>query len=96
MSSLKALKWQNSCGEWFKPLESVKGWKKCKQCKMFPRVWIFDNGIYAKCHCFDLYESGVQSESIMSVYRRTGNTAEYSRDNLRLAWNDYVINGNKK
>lgn len=96
MNKLKELKWSMSCGEWFEPLKSVKGWKKCKQCGMFPRVWIFDNGSYAKCHCFDLYDGGVQSESINSIYKRTGSASEYSRDNLRSAWNDFVCANNKK
>jgi hypothetical protein len=84
-------RWKYSVIDAFTPLESVKGWKKCKKCKEFPRVWIFDNGSYAKCCCGEKYgPPQATSESISEVLRRTGGVAEYSRDNLRLAWNTRV------
>lgn len=87
-------RWEHAVIDAYKPLESVKGWKKCIACKEFPRVWIFDNGRYAKCCCGDKYsQDGAQAESIMSVYKRTGKTAEYDPDELRVAWNLYVTTG---
>lgn len=83
--------------DFYEPLESVKGWKKCKFCGEFPRIWIFDNGSYARCLCGypERYtaEHEARSESILSVLKRTGSVREYTRDNLRLAWNKWVETG---
>ena len=43
--------WKSSMIDSYSPLKSVKGWKKCKTCGEFPRVWAFDNGKFAKCCC---------------------------------------------
>ncbi len=87
-------RWKFAVGDFYKPLESVKGWKICKGCKEFPRVWIFDNGSHAKCCCGDRYDAApARSESILSVLNRTGGLAEYSRDSLREAWNTFVVTG---
>lgn len=90
----KNWKWQYAAINAYHPLISVKGWKKCKKCKEFPRIWVFDNGCYAKCCCSYTYDPApVQSESINSVYKRMGNTENYSRDNLKTAWNKFVTTG---
>lgn len=87
-------RWEHAVGDWYKPLESVKGWKLCKECNEFPRVWIFDNGSHAKCCCGHKYDAApARSESILSVLKRTGGIAEYSRDSLREAWNDFIVTG---
>lgn len=74
---------------------NIDNWLDCPKCGQKPWVWIFDNGSHAKCCCNHKYDSSVvSSESIGDVYRRTGSTIEYSRDNLMKAWNEYVLNTN--
>lgn len=74
---------------------NIDNWLNCPKCNQKPWVWIFDNGSYAKCCCRHKYDgANVSSESIGDVYRRTGSTIEYSRDNLMKAWNEYVLNTN--
>lgn len=84
--------WSFKAGDWY---EKVEGdWKDCGRCLVQPRVWRFDNGLYATCLCYDLYdEKPVRCESVLSVYNRTGLTAEYCPDNLRLTWNLFAEDG---
>lgn len=78
----------------YEKLEDTDGWLVCKVCGVHPRAWMFNNGSHATCLCFRMYDyHPARSESILSVYKRTGLTAEYNRDNLRLAWNKYVETG---
>lgn len=92
--TLTTFKWSQACCDAYQPLVSVKGWKRCKKCNEFPRVWEFDNGLHAKCCCGTLYgPSQARAESILSVYKRTYATQEYSRDSLRTAWNRFVETG---
>lgn len=76
-------------------IEDSEGWLTCRNCGVYPRTWTFNNGSWATCLCFKKYDiHPVRSESIMSVHKRcNGNVSEYSRDNLRLAWNKYVETG---
>lgn len=70
---------------------NAKDWSACPCCKLKPKVWIFDNGRSTACGCWNSrYEIfSVKAESIMSVYKRTGMTAEYDADALRINWNEY-------
>lgn len=78
----------------YERLVDPEGWSKCSTCGVHPRIWTFNNGSWATCLCFKKYDNHpVRTESVLSVYKRTGLTAEYSRDNLRLAWNKYVDTG---
>jgi len=72
-------------------IKNVENWSFCPCCKLKPRVWIFDNGRSTACGCWNSrYEIfSVKAESIMSVYKRTGMTAEYDADRLRINWNEY-------
>lgn len=75
-------------------VENPDEWLTCKGCGVKPRVWRFNNGSHATCLCFEKYDAHpARSESVMSVFKRTGLTAEYKPDNLRLAWNRYVETG---
>lgn len=85
-------------GNWYDkvPVESEEGkyWYHCKKCGFQPRTWIFNNGSYARCLCYTKYDKcPARSESIMSVYGRTGLTAEYNRDNLLTSWNMFALTG---
>lgn len=96
------LRWRNGCIDAYQPIEEVgasrfKGeFDKCPTCDRQPRLWIFDNGVYAKCLCGEIYGPPMAcSESIMSVYTRGDDTsiAEYRSDDIRVAWNKYVETG---
>jgi len=83
-------RWALHVGNWYLTPEDGQNWSICPTCGQVPRVWVFNHGSQAKCCCFDLYSSGIISESVMAVITRTGSAKEYSRDNLRIAWNDYI------
>lgn len=86
--------WSLKAGEWFEPVNPEHTWLECGRCGVLPRQWRFDNGLYATCLCYDTYdEKPVRSESVMSVYTRTGGGAEYEPDNLRLTWNLFANDG---
>ena len=86
--------WQYSVIDAYERLEDTDGWLRCGKCGRHPRVWRFDNGQHAKCLCFGLYDAApARAESIMSVYKRTGLTVDYRRDNLKDAWNKWVETG---
>lgn len=66
----------------------------CKACDEYPKVWAFDNGLFARCKCRYRYDAApAQAESIISVLKRTGSTTEYSEGNLQTAWNKFVETG---
>lgn len=79
------------CIDSYEDVDDEKHWEKCPCCNLKPKVWEFDNGRQTACGCwesrYDIFS--VKAESIMSVYRRTGFTAEYITDQLRLNWNEY-------
>jgi len=73
-------------------------WHECPFCGQTPKVWSFDNGRETCCGCllveFNRYHHfAISAESIMSVYKRTGRTAEYDSDALRKNWNHWVETG---
>lgn len=85
--------WSFRAGDWYEKVEG-DDWFECDICCVKPRIWCFNNGSFAKCLCYDMYdECPVRTESILSVYKRTGLTAEYKRDNLRLTWNLFAKDG---
>ena len=71
-------------------------WKECPKCSLKPKVWLFNNGCSTACGCgenkYDHFS--VRIESILSVYKRTGKTAEYKgEDGLKEKWNHYCNTG---
>ncbi len=96
--SYKNPAWATSVIDAYKSMTSVKGWKKCKGCGEFPRLWIFDNGRFAKCCCSGKYEGGeARAESIISYIKRNDmSCADYPQDALRIAWNRYVETGERQ
>jgi hypothetical protein len=67
-------------------------WANCPRCSLRPRVWVFDNGRFTACGCWNNTYDGfeITAESIGDVWRRTRRTAEYDADALRVAWNTYA------
>ena len=70
----------------YKPLESTEGWLKCHVCGEYPKVWIFDNGNFAKCRCMGQYEK-VFTTSIIECYFRQNKSYDGYKHLLRDAWN---------
>ncbi len=70
-------------------------WTPCPRCNLPPKVWLFDNGRHTGCGCREntYRHFAVRAESIMSCYRRTGNTVEYDSGALRVAWESYCTTG---
>lgn len=86
--------WSYKAGDWYKNVNPDKEWLECTSCGVLPRLWEFNNGSYAKCLCYGRYDTPpVRNESVLSVYSRTGLTAEYCSDNLRLTWNLFAKDG---
>lgn len=86
--------WSFRVGDWYDKVKPTQVWLECARCGVIPRCWRFDNGMYATCLCYDMYDDKpVRCESIMSVYTRTGSTEEYEPDNLRLTWNLFAKDG---
>ncbi len=78
----------------YEPLKDSEGWKECPMCGSLPRVWIFDNGRFAKCRCAEKYGPAMaRAESIMSYHRRRGDTIGHDSFGLRTAWNEWVDTG---
>lgn len=73
----------------FKPDE----WLECPHCKEKPRLWIFDNGEYAKCKCQDTYDKAAASGiSIWDYHKKhNGDMTEWNHDDLRDNWNAFVL-----
>ena len=75
--------------------ETDKTWDECPNCGLRPMQWCYDNGRSTGCGCgnnkYDHFS--IYAESIMSVYRRTGSTAEYDLDELRKNWNHWCRTG---
>jgi hypothetical protein len=79
------------CIDAYEDVSEDEHWMKCPCCNFKPKVWRFNNGLSTACGCGgSMYNHfAVVAESILSVYSRTGCTAEYSRDTLRKNWNEY-------
>ena len=65
-------------------------WLKCRVCGSKPRIWLFNNGRYAKCKCFGKYEPGVKAECLQSVYNNEGELTESEHSHLYMYWNYFV------
>ena len=92
--------WDVACIDAYKPIPYHKGWKKCPKCGEIPRLWIFDNGAFARCRCLMKYDPDpVRAESIMS-YAKRHNGSIYGRvptqEMLRMKWNAWVSHGVKQ
>jgi len=75
--------------------DDVDEWLSCPKCNMKPLVWVFNNGRSTGCGCGEsMYNHfSIHAESINSIYKRTGKTAEYSCDDLKNNWNQWVKTG---
>ena len=66
------------CIDAYEDPDNIEMWKKCPECSLKPKIWTFNNGMSTACGCGeDKYRHlSIRSESVMSVYKRTGMTAE--------------------
>ncbi|MEE9382820.1 MAG: hypothetical protein V3V08_05340 [Nannocystaceae bacterium] len=77
------------------PPQGEGEWLPCAKCGLLPLVWEFNNGLSTACGCANsrYAHRSIHAESVMSVYKRTGCTAEYDSDALRENWNHWVRTG---
>lgn len=85
--------WAAACIDDYKPLDNTDKWDRCPNCYEYPRVWVFDNGNYAKCRCSYKYEEPqATAESITSACYKRGISYEEYQEYLRKEWNAYCFN----
>jgi hypothetical protein len=85
--------WAAACIDDYKPLDNTDKWDRCPNCSEYPRVWVFDNGNYAKCRCSYKYEEPqATAESITSACYKRGIPYEEYQEYLRKEWNEYCFN----
>ena len=79
----------------YKYPEDKDEWLVCPHCNCHPMVWLFNNGRSAACACHNsMYDHfAIHAESIMSIYKRTGMTAECDGSNLKHNWNHFITTG---
>lgn len=89
--------WWWRAPSFYKPLEEQYGikpeeWEECPDCNEKPRLWVFDNGKYAKCKCQDTYEEAAASgQSIWNYHKEhNGDMSNYSHNDLRDNWNKFA------
>jgi|TARA_R110000782_G_scaffold156371_1_gene248506 hypothetical protein len=89
--------YKKNFGAHWKEIEftAMENWIECKVCLERPRLWIFDNGRYAKCSCYGEYESGLSSISVMEWYKINTSFVDYPSDELRLNWNNRCFSVNR-
>lgn len=94
MKAKEDWRWKYHSFDFYVSVDNPEEWIPCPTCGLVPRIWVFDNGSHARCVCGeDRYHptNEVSSEPIGSVVGRTGGFAEYNKDNLRRAWNKYIM-----
>ena len=64
-------------------------WHTCPKCLKKPRLWIFDNGEYAKCGCNSTYDQASASGQTIWEYhnQHNGDMTNWSHNDLRDKWN---------
>lgn len=82
--------------EFYKPFDEERvtpsEWNECPVCGEKPRIWIYDNGEYAKCKCQDTYDKSAASGKTIWEYHHehNGDMTEWNHNDLRDNWNKYV------
>lgn len=80
----------------YKPLAecSVKEdeFNACPICDNKPRLWIFDNGEFAKCGCNKQYDKASASGMTIWEYHKlhNGDMTNWNHNDLRDNWNKVV------
>lgn len=72
--------------------DKISKFKQCPRCLAMPRIWAFDNGKYARCVCFGVYDSGVKATDVMTHHSKHGGDFSTYRGNEELIenWNNYI------
>jgi hypothetical protein len=77
----------------YKIPSDIDFWLECKNCKLIPLTWEFNNGRSTACGCGEneYNHFSIYSESIMShISRNNGSAIDYDSDKLRKNWNHWV------
>lgn len=92
-AEIEQLRWEYSCISAYIPVPIDEDWLECPSCNRKPRVWVFDNGRYARCQCGYKYDPcKVSAQSIWECHNlNNGDVSGYDKDALRKAWNEYVL-----
>jgi hypothetical protein len=82
-------RWDIYTPDFYLPLDDPTGWQPCPLCLQLPRVWVFDNGNYARCLCAKSRYGANQAEapSIIEAMHKSGLSYDEYRTLLRDAWN---------
>lgn len=90
-------RWQVATHDGYKTIADAgldeSEWIPCGACGERPRVWIFNNGTFAKCLCGHKYDPApVEVEDVLSFFRRTDGMEGYykGKELLLRAWNEHV------
>lgn len=86
------IKWNLAAGDFYLTVPDEEEWDRCPTCYKRPRIWIFDNGRYAKCQCDKLYKGARVSAECITDYvkRNNGSVVGYDYNELRKNWNKYI------
>ncbi len=91
-------------GRQYKKLEecsiSIVDWDTCPNCQKKPRLWLFDNGCYAKCKCDTKYgkasAEGINIEEWLITHNNSASDYDTHHHDLRENWNKVVEVRNRK
>lgn len=81
----------HNCIDAYKEPDDSESWTSCPKCGLKPKIWVFDNGRFTACGCWESKYDGfrVEAESIMTAHLRDGNTKNYNSNALKENWNNY-------
>ena len=82
-------RWALCAPNFYLPIDDPTGWRPCPLCLQLPRVWVFDNGNYARCLCAKSLYGANQAEapSIIEAMHKSRLSYDEYKTLLRDAWN---------
>jgi hypothetical protein len=83
------------CTSAYKKVDNPHNWLPCKNCGLIPLIREFDNGSSTACGCGenDYNHFSIQSESVMSFYKRNKGSIYGFSGHLGMNWNQWVLTG---
>lgn len=68
--------------------KNIESWNSCPRCHSHPKIWEFDNGRFAGCKCYKMYEGCIRGISVGEYYRQHNTLAGFPDNDLRDNWNE--------
>lgn len=94
MTEREKLMWRNATIDAYVDPPAGEAWSVCPDCLRRPRIWVFDNGRFAKCQCGwhlgPYLAAEVEAEDVVTFYLRNNTFAGYDCDLLRKLWNLHI------